>query len=114
MLAPLAAAVKHFADAGSELSDMSQRTGASVEALSGSNAKPFAPWFIKVIDGVKVAVIGMGILILAGLTAVIWRIVNLASSPKVAPPAVTSAAPPGHVLRSRACANNSKCVLPVP
>ena len=35
VLAPLAAAVKHFADAGSELSDMSQRTGASVEALSG-------------------------------------------------------------------------------
>ena len=41
----------------------------------------------------KIAVIGMGILILAGLTAVIWRIVNLASSPKDAPPAVTSAAP---------------------
>ncbi len=41
----------------------------------------------------KIAVIGMGILILAGLTAVIWRIVTLASSPKDAPPAVTSAAP---------------------
>lgn len=34
-LAPLAAAVKHFADTGSQLDDMSQRTGASVEALSG-------------------------------------------------------------------------------
>lgn len=34
VLAPLAAAVKHFADAGSALDDMSQRTGASVEALS--------------------------------------------------------------------------------
>lgn len=35
VLAPLTAAVKHFADTGSQLDDMSQRTGASVEALSG-------------------------------------------------------------------------------
>lgn len=35
VLAPLTAAVKHFADTGGQLDDMSQRTGASVEALSG-------------------------------------------------------------------------------
>ncbi len=35
VLAPLTAAVKQFADTGSQLDDMSQRTGASVEALSG-------------------------------------------------------------------------------
>ena len=35
VLAPLVMAVKQFADAGSALDDMSQRTGASVEALSG-------------------------------------------------------------------------------
>lgn len=35
MFAPLAAAVKHFADTGGALDDMAQRTGASVEALSG-------------------------------------------------------------------------------
>ena len=35
VLGPLTLAVKHFADAGSALDDMSQRTGASVEALSG-------------------------------------------------------------------------------
>jgi hypothetical protein len=34
MIAPLAAAVKHFADTGGALDDMAQRTGASVEALS--------------------------------------------------------------------------------
>lgn len=35
VLAPLTAAVKQFSDTGSQLDDMSQRTGASVEALSG-------------------------------------------------------------------------------
>jgi TP901 family phage tail tape measure protein len=35
MFAPMAAAVKHFADTGGALDDMAQRTGASVEALSG-------------------------------------------------------------------------------
>ena len=39
----------------------------------------------------KIAVIGMGVLILAGLAAVIWRIVHLASSPKDNP--ATIAAP---------------------
>ena len=32
---------------------------ASVETTRGSTEKPFAPWFIKVIDGVKVAVVGI-------------------------------------------------------
>jgi hypothetical protein len=38
------------------------------------------------VRGLKMAVIGMGILILVGLGAVIWRIVELASSPKGATP----------------------------
>lgn len=39
------------------------------------------------VRALKAAVIGMGILILVGLGAVIWRIVDLASSPKVDRPA---------------------------
>lgn len=38
----------------------------------------------------KIAVIGMGILILAGLAAVIWRIVHLASSPKDNPATIVA------------------------
>ena len=39
------------------------------------------------VRALKIAVIGMGILILAGLAAVVWRIVHLSSSPKDVPPA---------------------------
>ncbi|MGQ0671880.1 MAG: hypothetical protein ACT4N2_03220 [Hyphomicrobium sp.] len=35
----------------------------------------------RLVRALKIAVIGMGVLILAGLAAVIWRIVDLASSP---------------------------------
>ena len=50
------------------------------------------------VRALKIAVAGMGILILAGLAAVVWRIVHLSSSPKPAPlaPALSQpAAAPG-------------------
>ena len=43
------------------------------------------------VRGLKIAVIGMGIMILAGLAAVVWRITHLASSPKDAGPGVVQA-----------------------
>jgi hypothetical protein len=47
-----------------------------------------SPGLVRVL---KIAVIGMGLMILAGLAAVIWRIVELASSPQ--PPPAAAAAP---------------------